>query len=134
MMTRPVELLGDLFVVAGKKLGVPAERLMQTAPLSDLESLLSEFLASFEAGEVYPSLIEEIAICSAWTIHHQPFPKYNREIGYAYMRLMLEQAEVPWPRPQEDAHQIESMLGALEDGLISEAKFVDWVCLRVATA
>jgi hypothetical protein len=128
-MANPVELLGDLFAVAEKKLGVPAERLMKTVPLSELESMLDGL-----AGSEIPPPVEEAAICGAWIIRHQPFPRYNREIGYAYMRLLLRQAGVPWPRPQEDAHQIENKLQALEDGLISEAKFVDWVRLRVATA
>jgi hypothetical protein len=34
----------------------------------------------------------------------------------------------------EDAIAIEKMIGALEAGRISEAEFVDWVCLRMAVA
>lgn len=128
-MPSSVELLGDLFAIAEKKLGVPAERLMKTTPLSGLESMLDGL-----AGSGAPPPVEEAAICGAWIVRHQPFPRYNREIGYAYLRLLLRQAEAPWPRPQEDAQQIEAKLQALEDGTISEAKFVDWVCVRVATA
>jgi hypothetical protein len=131
-MASPVELLGDLLLVAEKRLGVPAEQLLQTASLSGLESMLIELSAGSEVGEAYPTAVEEAAICGAWVIRRQPFSKNNREIGYECMRLMLKEAEVPWPRPQEDAHQIEVKLQALEERLISEEKFVDWVCLRVA--
>jgi hypothetical protein len=129
-MTNLVELIGDLLSLAEKKLGVPADQLLQTTPLSGLESLL----AAFEGDEGDPSPVEQAAVCGAWIIRRQPFPRRNREIGYAYMRLMLKQADVPWPQAQEDARQIEVRLQALEADLISEAKFVEWVCLRVATA
>jgi hypothetical protein len=131
-MASPVELLGDLFAVAEEKFGVPVERLLRDVRLSGLESTLNELVAGMEEAEAHSSPVEEAATCGAWVIRQQPFPKYNREIGYGYMRLMLKHAGISWPRPQEDAHQIQAMLRALEAGLISEAKFVDWVCLRVA--
>ena len=34
----------------------------------------------------------------------------------------------------EDSIPIEKMIGAFEAGRISEAEFVDWVCLRAAVA
>lgn len=34
----------------------------------------------------------------------------------------------------EDAVAVEKMIGALEAGRISEAEFVDWVCLRATVA
>ena len=77
---------------------------------------------------------EEAASYGVWIIRHKPFPKHNREIGYSVMRRMLEEAGHPWPRPHEDATAIEKVIEALEAGTISEAEFVDWVCLRVATA
>jgi hypothetical protein len=125
-----VELIGDLLGLAEKKLGVPAERLLRTAPLSGLESML----AAFEEEESELSPAERAALCGAWIIRHQPFPQCNREMGYAFMRLKLKQAELPWPQAQECAHQIEARLQELETGAISEAKFVEWVCLRVAAA
>jgi hypothetical protein len=129
-MTSFVELIGDLLDLAEKKLGERAEWLLQTVSLSGLESML----AGLEAGEVQLSRVEQAAVCGAWVIRHQPFPKYNREIGYGFMRLLLKQAGVPWPRAQEDAQRIDARLQALEAGVTSEAKFVDWVCLRVAVA
>lgn len=77
---------------------------------------------------------EDAAVCAAYFICHRPLPANNREIGYEVMCRMLEEAGLPWPRPEEDAAKIEAMLEALEDGRLGEAEFVDWVCLRVATA
>jgi hypothetical protein len=74
----------------------------------------------------------EAAVYGALIICDQPFPENNREIGYEVMRQMLEEAGLPWPRP--DAAEIEAMLEALEAGRISVAEFADWVRLRVATA
>jgi hypothetical protein len=76
----------------------------------------------------------EAAVYGALIICDQLFPANNREIGYEVMRQMLEEAGLPWPRPDEDAAEIEAMLVALEEGRISVAKFADWVRLRVATA
>lgn len=133
-MASPVELLGDLVAVAQEKLGIPAERLLREARLSGLESVLNGLAADAEGGEVQASRVEAVAICGAWVIGHQPFPDYNREIGDGYLRLMMKRAEIPWPRSKEDANRLEAMLRALELGAITEAKFVDWFCLKVATA
>jgi hypothetical protein len=122
------ELIGDLLELAGKKLGEPPERLLLTAPLSGLESMLAEF----EEGEADLSPAEQAAVCGAWVIRHQPFRAYDKEIGYAFMRLLLKQDEVPWPRAQEDAQRIDARLQEVEADLISDIEFVDWVCLRVA--
>ena len=133
-MTKVVELLGDLFLAASMKLDDPVEELLQTAPLSDLELMLTHLLEAADSDDSRPTPVEAIAACAAWVIRRQPFPKYNREIGYDFMRLKLDEAEAPWPRPQEEAHEIEVKLQALEEDSISEARFVEWVCLRVATA
>ena len=133
-MANAVELLGDLLLVAELKLGVPVEELLRNTPLSGLESVLTDLLKRSALDDSSPTSVEEVAICAAWVIRQQPFSKYNREIGYEFMRLQLDDAEALWPRPQEDAHEIEVKLDALEADLISEARFVEWVCLRVATA
>lgn len=88
----------------------------------------------FEKGDSRPGSVEEAALYGAWIIRHRPFAGNNREIGYETMRQMLEEVGHLWPRPEEDAPAIEAVLKALEAGRISEAQFVDWVCLRVATA
>ena len=122
-MAPPAELLTDLLAIVEEELGIPVERLLQTVPLAALEEVGSDLGSA-----------EEAAFYGGWIIRHKPFPRRNRQIGYRCMRLMLEQAEVPWPRAREDRERIEAMIRRLEAGLISEAKFVDWVCLRVATA
>jgi hypothetical protein len=76
----------------------------------------------------------EAAVYGALIICDRPFPENNREIGYEVMRQMLEEAGLPWPRPDEDASEIEAMLEAVEAGTISVAEFADRVRLRVATA
>jgi hypothetical protein len=80
------------------------------------------------------SPVEEAASRGALIIRTQPYPENNREIGLEVIRQMLEEAECPWPRAHEDAIAIKKMSEALEAGTISEAEFVDWVCLRVVTA
>ena len=122
-MTTPAELLTDVFAIAEEELDIPAKRLLRSVPLAALE----------EVGDDL-SAVERAAFYGGWIIRHQPFPRRNREIGYRCMRLMLKQAEITWPRPQQDRKRIEDMIRRLEAGLISEAEFVDWVCLRVATA
>jgi hypothetical protein len=77
---------------------------------------------------------EEAAVYFAWILRHEPLPGDNREIGYEAMCQMLEEAGRPWPRPRGDAPAIEKMIDALEAGTIGEARFAEWVCLRVATA
>jgi hypothetical protein len=119
-MQRQVELRGDLFVIAENVLSTPAERLLRETRLDGLEQ--NDHLSPVEAA----------AMSGAWIIRHQPFPKRNREIGYRYMRLLLKRAKAKWPRPREEADRIAAMLRALEAGLISEARFAEWVCLRVA--
>jgi hypothetical protein len=121
-MQRRVKLCGDLFPIAEDELGTPAERLLREVRLDGIEK--SDDLPPAEAA----------AGCGAWIIGRKPFPERNLEIGYRYMRLRLSEAGVSWPRPVEDAARIRTMLRLLEAGSISEARFVEWVCLRVATA
>lgn len=132
-MTTVGELLGDLLLVAEVQLGVPVEELLRTASLSGLEEMLADLMNGSGIDDT-PTSVEAIAICAAWVIRRQPFPRCNREIGYEFMRLKLDEAEALWPRPQEQAHEIERKLQAVEEDSISEARFVEWVRLRVATA
>ena len=121
-MQRQVELRGDLLVVAQAELGIPTERLLREIRLDGIE----------ENDDLGPA--EAIAMSTAWIVRHKPFPRRNLEIGYRFMRLMLKEAKVLWPRPEEEADRIERMLRLLEAGAISEEQFAEWVCLRVATA
>jgi hypothetical protein len=113
-MSIEVALIGDLLVVVEEDSVAP--------------------LAGFEKGDSRPSPVEESALYGAWIIRHRPFSENNQEIGYEVMCQMLEEAGHLWPRPEEDAPAIEAMLKAFEAGRISEARFVDWVRQRVATA
>jgi hypothetical protein len=121
-MQRKVELAGDLLAIAEHELDSRGEQLLQEIRLEGIEE-------SFELGQA-----EAPAMLAAWIIRSKPFPDRNVEIGYRFMRLMLKEASLPWPRPEEDADRISGMLKALDAGLISETEFADWVCLRVATA
>jgi len=47
---------------------------------------------------------------------------------------LLDEADQPWKMSQEDAFVVPPIFKALKAGEISEAEFVDWVRLRVATA
>jgi|SRR5215203_399662 len=110
----------------------------QWALIGDLLVVVEEDPTStfidFDKAHIPPGSVEEGAIYGAWIIRHQPFAGDNREIGYEVMRQVLEEGGHPWPRPHEDSVAIEKMLIALEVGAITEAEFVDWVRLRVATA
>ena len=117
-----VRLRGDLFVIAEDELGTPAERLLGEVRLDGIGM----------SGDLTPA--EAAGMSGAWIICRKPFPERNLEIGYRYMRLMLREARVPWPRPTEDAARIRPILQLLEAGSISQVEFVDWVRLRVATA
>ena len=121
-MQRKVERAGNLLAIAKDELVTPGEQLIQRIRLDVIEE-------SVDLGEV-----EAAAMVAAWIIRHKPFPRRNLQIGYRYLRLMLKEAGVPWPRPEEDARRISGMLIALDAGLISEARFGEWVGLRVATA
>jgi len=81
-----------------------------------------------------PTVVEVAAICGAWVVRNKPFPDDNSKIAYRFMRLLLDGAGQPWRMSQEDAFVVPPIFRALEDGEITEAEFVDWVCLRVATA
>jgi hypothetical protein len=121
-MQRRLKLRGDLFVIAQSELGTLAEVLLRKIKLVGFDR-------NFELAPV-----EAAAMAGAWIVRQQPFPDRNLEIGYRFMRLLLKEAGAPWPRPEEDAERIRGMLRLLETGRISEARFGEWVCLRVATA
>jgi len=121
-MQRRVKHHGDLLVIAQDELGILAEVLLWKIQLIGLDQ-------NFELGPV-----EAAVMSGAWIVRQQPFPERNLEIGYRFMRLLLKEAGAPWPRPEEDADRIAGMLRLLETGRISEARFAEWVCLRVATA
>jgi len=114
--------VGGLLAIAEDELGTPGEQLLQRIRLDGIEE-------SFEFG---PG--EAPAMVAAWIIRRKPFARHNVEIGYRCMRLMLKEASLPWPRPEEDADRISGMLEALAADCISEARFGEWVSLRAATA
>ena len=73
-------------------------------------------------------------MCAAWVVRSKPFPEDNSKIGYLFMCVLLDGAGQPWRMSQEDAFVVPPIFKAVEDGTLSEAEFVDWVRLRVATA
>jgi prophage maintenance system killer protein len=113
-MSIEVALIGDLLIIAEED---------TVAPLADAE----------EAGSCADP-VEEAALYGARIICRQPFFANNLEIAHAVLRQRLEEAGYPWPRAEEDKTAIEAMMKALQAKRISEAKFVDWVRLRVAAA
>jgi hypothetical protein len=127
-------LLGDLLLIAEKQLEVPTEHLLRTVPLLAGESALASPFIAFEEADPPLTQVEEAAVFGAWIICRQPFPSDNREIGYRFMRLMLGEAEKPWPQTLDAVYAVETMVEALETRIITEAEFVDWVCLRVEVA
>jgi len=133
-MAGQLALLGELFSIAGKQLKMPAEQLLQEVPILGGEAPLVAPFITFEEADPPPSPAEEAGTFGAWIICQKPFPRDNREIGYRFMCTMLKHCGKPWPQPPEDAYAIETMVEGLETGLITEAEFVDWVCLRVRVA
>src|SRR6476660_9220812 len=132
-MPNRVGQIGDLLLVAEAQLGTPAGDLLRMTSL-DSDPGLIDLFASIDGADPSPSPVEEAAMWAAWVVRHCPFPKDNRPIGYRFMCSMLDEAEEPWLTSREDAYVVTALFKALEAGTISEAEFVDWVCLRVATA
>ena len=132
-MPNRVTLIGDLLLVAGAQLETPAEELLQATSL-DSDPAFGTLLTGLEETDPPPTIIEVAAICGAWIVRNQPFPRHNSKIGYRFMYLLLDGAGQPWRMSQEDAFVVPPIFKALEEGAISEAEFVDWVHLRVATA
>jgi hypothetical protein len=121
-MQRRAKLRGDLLMLAQDELGTPAEVLLRKTQLIGVE----------DNDELEP--VAAAAMSGAWVVRQRPFPRRNLEIGYRFMRLLLKEAGAPWPRPEEDADRIATMLRLLETEMISDARFGEWVGVRVATA
>lgn len=132
-MPNRIALMGDLLLVAEAQLGVPAEELLRTTSL-DSDPAFGSVFTGIEETAPPPTIVETVGLCAAWVVRNQPFPKDNSQIGYRFMCLLLDEAEQPWKMSQEDAFVVPPIFKALEAWEISEAEFVDWVCLRVATA
>ena len=132
-MPNRMTLIGDLLLVAEAQLAVPAEDLLRMTSL-DSDPALGSLLTAIEETVPAPTMVEVAAMCAAWVVRSQPFSEENSKIGYRFMCLLLDEAEEPWKMSQEDAFVVPPIFKAVEDGSISEAEFVDWVCLRVATA
>jgi hypothetical protein len=128
-----VKLIGDLLLVAEAQLKRPAGELLHTTSL-DSDPVFGSLLTGLEEADPPPTIVEVAAVCGAWVVRNKPFPQDNSKIGYRFMCLLLDGAGQSWRMSQEDAFVVPPIFKALEDGAISEAEFVDWVCLRVATA
>jgi hypothetical protein len=133
-MPAQIALLGDLYALAAKRLKTSTDELLQLVPPFGDESALVQPFLIFEEAVPPLSPSEQAAVFGAWIVRHKPFPRENREIGFKFMLLMLEQAEKPWLELPHDAFVVEEMLAAVESGATSLAKFVDWACLRVRVA
>ncbi|HEY6729853.1 MAG TPA: hypothetical protein VI039_02390 [Solirubrobacterales bacterium] len=133
-MPSQLALLGELLLIAGEKLDIPAERLLRTIPILGGDSALAAPFIAFEEADPPLSAVEQAAMFGAWIACTQPFPRYNREIGYLFMLAMLKEAERPWPHFADDAYAVEARFEELETRMITAVEFVDWVCLRVRVA
>lgn len=133
MVPDRVTLIGELLLAAEAQLGTPAEELLRTTSL-DSDPAFDALLTGLEKAVPPPTIVEVVAMCAAWVVRNQPFSEDNSKIGYLFMCLSLDRAGQPWRTSQEDAFVVPPIVKAVEAGEISEAEFVDWVCLRVATA
>lgn len=125
--------LADLLLIAEAVLDQPAEELARIVQIPEAESALAAPFATFAGVVFYNDPAERAAICCSRIIRNHPFPNGNHRVGYECMREMLERADLPWPRPSEDAEQIADTIGALAARELSEAAFVIWVRTRVLT-
>jgi hypothetical protein len=132
-MPNRITLIGDLLLVAEAQLGTPAQDLLETTSL-DSDPSFGALLTGLEEADPPPKIVEVAASCGAWVVRNKPFPEDNSKIGYRFMCLLLDDAGQPWRTSHEDAFVVPPIFEALEDGAITEAEFVDWVHLRVATA
>lgn len=129
-MVRLAALIGDMLIVAQAQLRTSAEDLLRSTNLYADPRLTALFKVLDEADPA-PSTAEVAASFGAWIVRNQPFSKDNWQIGYRFMRMMLREADLRWPRSKEDAYVVAAVFKALESGAISEVEFIDWVCLRV---
>lgn len=132
-MPNRVTLIGELLLVAEAQLGTSAEELLRATSL-DSDPDLDALLTGLEEVDPSPTIVEVAAMCAAWVARNKPFPEDNSKIGYLFMCVVLDGAGQPWRMSQEDAFVVPPIFKAVDDGEISEAEFVDWVRLRVATA
>ena len=133
MVPDRVTLIGELLLVAEAQLGVLAEELLRTTSL-DSDPAFGALLTALEEADPPPTIVEVAAICAAWVVRNQPFSKDNSKIGYLFMCVVLDGADQPWRTSQEDAFVVPPIFKAVEEREITEAEFVDWARLRVATA
>lgn len=128
-MTQRLEL-ADLLIIAEGVLGQPAEDLARIILIPGAESALAAPFASFSGIVFYADPAERAAICCSRLIRNHPFPDGNTRVAYECMREMLERADLPWPRPSEDAREIAETIEALAARAITENRFVIWVRTR----
>lgn len=133
-MLGQLALLGELLLIAEEELDVPAERLLRTVPLLRGDLALATPFIVFEEADPSPDVVEQAGMYAAWIAGKRPFPERNREIGYRFMIVILDELEKPWPQPPEDTYAVDARFEELETGMITVAEFVDWVRLRVAAA
>ncbi len=128
-MTQRLEL-ADLLIIAEGVLGQPAENLARIILIPGAESALAAPFASFSGIVFYVDPAERAAICCSRLIRNHPFPDGNKRVAYECMREMLERADLPWPRPREDAEKIAEMIEMVAARTVAESQFVIWVRSR----
>ena len=105
--------LADLLLIAEAVLGTPAEDLARVVQIPEAESALAAPFATFAGVVFYSDPAERAAICCSRLIRNHPFPNGNKRVAYGCMREMLERADLPWPRPSQDAAAIAETIEAL---------------------
>ncbi len=128
-----VALIAELLLVAESQLETPAVELLRSTSL-DSNLAFDALLTGLEEADPPPTIVEVASACAAWVVRNKPFREHNSQIAYLFMCVSLDAAGLRWRMSQEDAFVVPPIFEAVEDGEISEAEFVDWVRLRVATA
>lgn len=120
-------------VVAEAQLGTDAGELLRMTSL-DCDPEFGALLDGLEGSDPPPTTAEVAALCAAWIVRNKPFPEDNSKIAYLFMCVLLDGAGQTWRTSQEDSFVVPPIFKALEAKAITEAEFVDWVCLRLAKA
>jgi death on curing protein len=96
--------------------------------LGRIQAALAQPMATFDAEELYPSIVDKAAALGFALIQGHPFIDGNKRIGHAAMEvfLVLNGFEV-----NESVDEQERAILAVASGTMSRDEFTKWLTARV---
>jgi len=92
--------------------------------LGGLESALAQPKATFEAADLYPSLVEKTAALGFSIVRNHPFIDGNKRVAHAAIEicLLLNGSEI-----EATVGDQEALMIGLAEGRISREQLVEWL-------